>query len=191
MVVAFAVTSIFVATSKARLPRRRVAIAYLALSAVAIFLWAGLDQVVLRFSQLDLTGIDQRPAIWRDTMRIARDFWVTGTGLNTFGVSTMHYQRSVPDEHLREAHNDYLQIAAEGGLLLVIPITAAILVYCLEVRKRLRQDMGSIRWVQMGAVTGLIAIACQSTVEFSLQMPGNAALFAVIAGLAIHDGQHL
>lgn len=41
----------------------------------------------------------------------------------------------------------------------------------------------------MGAVTGLLAIALESTVEFSLQMPGNAALFAVIAGLAIHDGR--
>jgi hypothetical protein len=43
----------------------------------------------------------------------------------------------------------------------------------------------------MGAVTALIAIALQSSVEFSLQMPGNAAFFAVVAGLAIHDGRRL
>jgi O-antigen ligase len=191
LLIAFAVTAMFIARSDDRSPRRKVAFIYLALSAAAIFVWAGLDQVVLRFSQLDVSGIDQRPAIWGDTMRIVRDFWVTGTGLNTFGVSTMHYQASVPGEHLREAHNDYLQIAAEGGSLLVIPAVAAILVYGGAVRRRLREDVGSIRWVRIGAVTGLIAIAFQSMVEFSLQMPGNAALFAVIAGLAIHDGHRV
>lgn len=36
----------------------------------------------------------------------------------------------------------------------------------------------------MGAVTGLLAIAFQSMGEFSLQMPDNAALFAVVVGVA-------
>ncbi len=49
--------------------------------------------------------------------------------------------------------------------------------------EQLAKATGSIWWIRMGAVTGLLAIAFQSTVEFSLQMPGNAALFAVIAGL--------
>ena len=37
-------------------------------------------------------------------------------------------------------------------------------------------------------MTGLLAIAAQSLVEFSLQMPANAALFAVLCGIALHDG---
>ncbi len=43
----------------------------------------------------------------------------------------------------------------------------------------------------MGAVTGLLAIAVQSLVEFSLHMPGNAALVAVVPELAIHDSRCL
>ena len=35
-----------------------------------------------------------------------------------------------------------------------------------------------------GVVFGLVAIGAQSLVEFSLQMPGNAALFAVVCGIA-------
>jgi hypothetical protein len=34
-------------------------------------------------------------------------------------------------------------------------------------------------------VTGLVAIALQEVVEFSLQMPGNAALFTLLAAIAI------
>jgi O-antigen ligase len=169
--------------------RRVVATGYLVFLVMAVVSWVGLDQIVARFGQVDLADINQRPAIWADTLRIVQDFWLTGTGLNTYGVSTLFYQTSVPGQHLREAHNDYLQLAAEGGLLLGVPILITIAAFCREVRRRLREDVGSIWWIRMGAVTGLLAIALQSTVEFSLQMPGNAALFAVIAGLAIHDGR--
>jgi hypothetical protein len=31
-----------------------------------------------------------------------------------------------------------------------------------------------------------LTIACQSLVDFSLQMPGNAALFVVLAAVALH-----
>jgi hypothetical protein len=37
----------------------------------------------------------------------------------------------------------------------------------------------------LGAVTGIVAIAFQEIVEFSLQMPGNAALFTVLCAIAI------
>ena len=36
-------------------------------------------------------------------------------------------------------------------------------------------------------MTGLTAIALQETVDFSLQMPGNAALFAVLCAIALHS----
>ena len=41
-------------------------------------------------------------------------------------------------------------------------------------------------WLRAGAVTSLMAIACQESVEFSLQMPGNAALFAIVCAIALH-----
>jgi hypothetical protein len=42
-------------------------------------------------------------------------------------------------------------------------------------------------WIRFGAAAGLAAIALQSTVEFSLQMPGNATLFVVLCALALHQ----
>ena len=45
---------------------------------------------------------------------------------------------------------------------------------------------GTTYWARVGAVIGLLAIAVQSLFEFSLQMPGNAAMFCVLAAIAIH-----
>jgi O-antigen ligase len=151
----------------------------------------GLDHIVERFAEIDPNSLSERPAIWADTIRIIKDFWLTGTGLNTYGVTTLYYQTSSPGFHLREAHSDYLQLAAEGGVLLGVPILVTFVAFASEVQRRFRQDVGSIWSIRMGAVIALLAIALQSIGEFSLQMPGNAALFAVVAGLAIHDSRRL
>lgn len=76
-------------------------------------------------------------------------------------------------------------------MLLCVPIALAILAFAWEVRRRLHEDVGSAWWIRMSAVAGLMAIALQSAVDFSLQMPGNAAMFSVVAGLAIHDGRRV
>jgi len=152
--------------------------------------WAGVDAIAARFGSANPATVNERLPIWRDTWRIVTDFWPTGTGLNTYGVATLFYQTSVPGFHLREAHNDYLQLAAEGGILLGVPIVWTVAAIVRDIRRRFVDSSGSSYWVRLGAVTGLGAIALQSTVEFSLQMPGNAALFAVLCGIALHRDPH-
>ena len=165
---------------------RRMMVAYLACILVIAVGSVGSETLAARFASANPGNINERLPIWRDTWAMARDFWLTGTGLNTYGVATLLYQTAEPDVHLREAHNDYLQIAAEGGLLVAVPVACAIAVLATEVRRRFTRSHGSSYWVRLGAVTGLLAIALQSTVEFSLQMPGNAALVAVLGGIALH-----
>ena len=161
--------------------------AYLAVMLGGIIAWVGADVIAARFEADNTVTLGGRFEIWEDTLRIARDFWLTGTGLNTYGVATLFYQTSLPAAHLREAHSDYLQLAAEGGVLLAVPIVLTIVAFAREVRRRVRTSEGSSYWIRVGAVTGIVAIALQSTVEFSLQMPGNAAFFAVLCGLALHE----
>jgi O-antigen ligase len=165
---------------------RWVVAGYLACLMLFVVGWAGVDAVAARFGSADPATVNERLPIWRDTWRIVTDFWLTGSGLNTYGVATLFYQTSVPGFHLREAHNDYLQLAAEGGLLLGAPIACTLAALVRDVRRRFAGSRGSSYWIRLGAVTGLFAIALQSAVEFSLQMPGNAVLCAVLCGIALH-----
>ena len=41
-------------------------------------------------------------------------------------------------------------------------------------------------WIRVGSLAGLVGISAQSVVEFSLQMPGNAAMFVLLLALALH-----
>ncbi len=149
--------------------------------------WAGFDTVVARFDAADTAALSGRIPIWRGATSMAADFWGTGSGLNTYGIATLFYSTVVPAHHLREAHNDYLQLAVEGGLLLGAPILIAIAGFVIAVRRRLAASHGTAYWVRLGAVGGIVAVAVQSAVDFSLQMPGNAALFATLCGVALHE----
>ena len=162
---------------------------------IATAAWAGGETIVGRLVLPDsnVSTVGGRIPIWRDTLAVIRDFPLAGSGLNTYGTATMVYQTQIRQLHFQEAHNDYLQLAAEGGVLLGIPILVALGIFVRDVRRRFREapKEGMTYWLRVGAVIGLVSIAAQSLVEFSLQMPGNAALFAVMAAIALHQSPNL
>jgi O-antigen ligase len=157
-------------------------------------MWAGVDTIVGKVLE-DQTSdsMGGRLNAWSDTIRIIRAFPLAGTGFGTYGTAMTVYQTGGRQVHFQEAHNDYLQLAAEGGLLVGVPVLIAIGIFIREVRRRFQEapKVGTTYWLRVGAVIGLVSIAAQSLVEFSLQMPGNAALFAALAAIALHQSPRL
>jgi O-antigen ligase len=157
--------------------------------------WAGLDPIVGKAlgTGANTDSLGGRLGAWSDTLQIIRDFPLTGCGWNTYGVAMTVYQTANRSVHFQEAHNDYLQIAAEGGLLVGVPALVVLGIFVVQVRRRFVEapKVGTTYWLRVGAVIGLISIGLQSLMEFSLQMPGNAALFAMLAAIAIHQSPNL
>lgn len=148
--------------------------------------WAGSDARLDRFTT-DSQSLAMRLSIWRMSAGIVQAFPLLGTGLNTFGAATIVYQTS-GDMHYNEAHNDYVQLLVEGGLVTFLLVVVAIVGVTRAGRARLaaNEDGTEARWLRIGASTGLVAIGLQALVEFSLQMPGNAVLFVVLLALALY-----
>ena len=200
-------TGIWVTRRQAFRLHRVVTIALLAVFALVSAVSAGTGALVDRFAALKGSELSARAPIWRHTLRILRDFPLTGAGLNTYGFATLMYRanddararatasQGTPQElsaaSFLAAHNDYLQLAAEGGLLLGVPVAVLLVVFVGTVRQRVRADPPEAltAWVRAGAVTGVIAVGLQELVEFSLQVPANAAFFALLGAIAIHGTQ--
>jgi O-antigen ligase len=164
-------------------------IGFLVVLAIGVTAWVGFDAIATRFAEPGWSEFDNRRGAWADALSIAAIFPLTGAGLNTYGVATLFYQQHELTLYFREAHNDYLQLAAEGGALLAAPALLCLATFATMVWQRFNADASrSGYWLRVGAVTGLCAIALQEAVDFSLQMPGNAALFAVLCGIALHRG---
>ena len=79
---------------------------------------------------------------------------------------------------MAQGHNDYLQLLAEGCAVVVVAAIAAALPIN-AIRRTLDAARAEARgyWIRAGAVVGLMTIALQDVVEFSLQIPANAFLF--------------
>jgi hypothetical protein len=149
--------------------------------------WAGAGSVLSRFGRAsdDVAG---RLSAWSDTMRIAADFPWFGTGLGGYRRAMLLYQTHDREAFYAQAHNDYLQLIAEGGLLVTLPAALMAVFVVIGIVRRLqsRESSPASYWLRRGAVAGLVGMAAQSVVEFSLQMPGNAVMFVALAALALH-----
>ena len=102
--------------------RRRLWVGAAAVLTMAI-LWTGPGAVADRWQGVDI-GQEGRSTIWRETLPIVRDFWLTGTGVGTYATAMTLYQRADRRVYFNQAHNHYLQVVAEGGLLLSVLVTA-------------------------------------------------------------------
>jgi O-antigen ligase len=121
---------------------------------------------------------------WASTLEMFEDFPVTGTGLGTFEWAFAGYQREGEWLSWADAHNDYLQVLAEAGL-----IGAALLVWALWVfirhvlRPALAGSRNGVRWTTAATAAAVFAMLIHSIVDFNLQTPSNALLFAILLGI--------
>jgi O-antigen ligase len=145
----------------------------------------GAGVIATRFGASRVALAD-RLAIWHDTLPVMRDFWLTGTGVGTFRASMAVYQRSKPEVIFNQAHNHYLQVAAEGGLLVGVPVCLAFVVLARCAWRRVQADHSAMYFIRAGALSGLIGVAIQSVWETGLTIPANAALAAVLAAIVVH-----
>jgi hypothetical protein len=184
--ISMAITGWFVVRRVSAGTRRHVSLVYVGVLVAFSLGWAGLDVIIQRFAVAS-TDFWIRFDIWKDTWRIFLAFPWLGTGLNSFGTATVFYQTTWLKTHHVEAHNDYLQLLSEGGIILSLAAILAIVLLAREIRRRFQEgeDDQTTYWIRVGATTGLVAIALQSVAEFSLQMPGIAALFSLVAAMAI------
>ena len=158
------------------------------LSAISIG-WFGWDQIFDRFARLkNAQGIiyEFRLSFWSDTINLIRHFWLTGSGIGTFSHIYPTYRTIFSDRFLTHAHNDYLELLAEGG---VIGFTLAaiffVLLFSLTFKLfKKRRDAFAI-YMYMGGITALASLLFHSLTDFNLHIGANGFWFFFIAGIMV------
>ena len=157
---------------------------------VAMF-YASPGALLDRFARARTVGAGGRVEIWRQTLPIVHDFPATGTGIGTFERAMLVYQEGNRQFFFNQAHNQYLQLAAEGGLLVGVPILVATVAFVALATAQIRRDRSAALWIRVGAVAALAGAATQSLWETGLRMPANAVLCGLIAAIAVHESPHV
>ncbi len=157
-----------------------------ALAIVAMLGYGDSSRLLLRVDETRANGLANRVAIWRDTVPMMSDFPLTGVGAGAFGSAMRTYQTSPRTYFHNEAHNQYLQIAAEGGVLLSIPAAGALFAFIATACTQLRRRDDPMRWMRVAGVAALLGVAVQSIWETGLTLPANGMLAAALAALVVH-----
>ncbi len=160
----------------------------------------GQDRVVQRFENIpaqfegatDLHGY-HRIDVWRATIAIidVHRFYGVGFGGFRYAVSP-HIDisgASVP----QQAHNDYLELAASGGVIAVFCGIWFLYTFFRTLKKRFSESATPfINAARIGAVCAIGGIIVHNFFDFGLQLVGNWLFLVAIASVAFYresDGE--
>ncbi len=127
---------------------------------------------------------------WSVGLQIFTAHPIFGAGLDTFGTAFPLYDTWNGNFRVEQAHNDYLQILADAGILGFICVAAFIFLLFKQGFQRISAEHSHFRRsVAVGAMAGCFGILIHSFFDFPLRTSANAfffLLFAVFATASVY-----
>ena len=161
-------------------------------------LWIGGDRLASRFEDLSggvspaetRTG-GSRNEIWRATWHMFKANPISGVGLGGYWVAIPEYHDASGSLTPQEAHNDYLELLASGGIVGAAFGCWFLIVLGKRIKGNLRSANPFRRGVRYGAVLGIIGVLVHSLFDFGLHMLVNTLVFTALIVIATQNqGEH-
>lgn len=170
--------------------RTAVAVGVFAVVLLSLLTWLGGKELTARMfsigreTRAEISG-GMRLSIDRDAVSMFRRKPVLGWGLGAFPVVYPQFRSFYTNFFVNEAHNDYLQLLIETGLLgFGVMIWFLIALYRAAARKMSNWTSSVSGSLTLACLLGITGILIHSCLDFNLQIPANAALFYVLCSLA-------
>lgn len=177
---------------------RRAAMALVvSVAAVAGLVWyLGSAEVLERLTQIGQPGISSveevsghRLEAWSGSLAIFRENWLLGTGLDTFEPHFRGVRGYYTDKVWTHAHNDFLQFAAETGVIGLALGGWLVVAAGREIVRNLRRTTQTATGaVLIGLACGCLGFMVHGWLDFNFHVPANAAGFAVLAAVVSRRG---
>ncbi|HEY3119449.1 MAG TPA: tetratricopeptide repeat protein, partial [Vicinamibacteria bacterium] len=188
--VAVAAEATALAAVRARLPRAGRREAFLAVAILLVVAAVALASLRRKAEAVaPLTTVRVREAVWLNTLAMTKDHPVRGVGLGNHRVLYPHYSRRVrvdpqfsEREQLDYVHDDYLQVAAELG---VVSVGLGIWLGVALVRsaRRALAAAGDLAPVLTGLVLSIVGLAVDAAFSFPLARALPPVLLMIAMGV--------
>lgn len=159
------------------------AVVAISMAIFAGIIWIGPDKIVGRIANSGDKGesfYTSRGWIWKDTLSMIAANPVLGVGLGAYETAYPIYSHSGGTLSVEFAHNDYLQVLADGGILGGAIAVAFLVMFGRAFSRGLNATDPLVRGIALGGGAGIFALLVHSMMDFNLQIPSNALLFLVL-----------
>jgi len=171
-----------------RAPALRVVfIMILAIICVAGILWAGGDRLATNieaarteFQQSDSRVNVNRTQIWFATIKMIADYPFAGVGMGGYWTAFPAYHDASGSMTPQQAHNDYLELIASGGVIGLVLFIWFVKVGVNRARNNLKTGNDFRRAACFAALIAIAGIAVHSLVDFGLHRMLNAMIFMAL-----------
>jgi len=172
----------------------RIALIVVLVSGVAVgTLWLGGDQLATRIedsrNQLNTDTTESRQGgsrneIWQATWKMFLAHPIFGVGMAGYWAAIPAYHDASGSLTPQEAHNDYLELLASGGLVGFALGVWFVVIVVRRTRENLRSSNSFRRAACFGATVGIIGVAVHSLMDFGLHTIVNALVFTTLIVVA-------
>ncbi|MCF6291040.1 MAG: O-antigen ligase family protein [Desulfobacterales bacterium] len=168
--------------------RRRILLIGLALAAVI----AGASQLIgkddtwKRFGETD-APMASRVRYTSQSIKLFADYPLTGVGFGNFQYAFPRYQSPEDTrQFIEHAHNDWVQLLAEGGLAGFSLFLAGAIFYIRALLRQWRVQRDPFaRTMGTLSLTAIIYMAVHSLFDFNLHVPANVLLFIAMQAIGL------
>lgn len=130
-----------------------------------------------------------RTHIWSVTLKVIAANLPFGAGLGAFGQAYTPHDDLSGLERVQQAHNDYLQVLADAGLVGAIIGIAFLFLLFRTGQRNIRMKNTFRRGVAVGALGGIFAILVHSIFDFVLHTTAVAVVFMLMMALLVAAGR--
>jgi len=167
---------------------RPLVMVVIAVIMIAGVLWMGGDRLAgKQVSKQDTIDGTTRKEIWGSTWKLIKDNPSTGVGFGAYFLAIPQYQTGSGRIKVEQAHNDYLDLAANGGMVAVLLGGLFIALVIWRTTASLKSSDRYRRAACLGAVAGILSVGVHSLVDFGLQLTGIGVLFAGLVVITVAD----
>lgn len=160
-------------------------------AAVGGAIFVGGDTSLTRFADTagsaDVTS--SRTHIWDVTLKVISHHMPFGAGLGAYAQAYTAFDTTSGSERVEQAHNDYLQILADAGIVGFV-IGALFLFWFFREGVRAVGRKNTVRrGVAVGAFAGCCAILTHSIFDFVLHITAISVMFLTLLAMLIASGR--
>ena len=145
------------------------------------------DTVISRFTSignLEDTSTSYRVSIWMGTIAMLKDYWLCGIGPGTGAFNLVYPAYSYNAANAQHAHNLFLQIMSDGGVVALVVFLLIIFIFCRVICSALSRNRSwRARCYLAGAIGGVGGFMAQSMTDYTFYNYRVALLFFAVLAL--------